>query len=180
MIVSQERVFQMLINVLQTLFDYNTWANQRVFEEALHLSFQQVAPDEQGQFDALYETLFHLVNAQHLWLARCRETALPSEVKGNPPSGFLALHHYWKQVDQETHTFVRAVDTLDLQRIIHYVNPQGEANAYPLWQLLYHQVNHAAQHRSELAVSLTRFGRSPGWLDFLYYLDLRDGTTLHT
>lgn len=169
----------MLINIMQTLFDYNTWANQQVFHEALHLSSQQITPNEQEQFDAFYNTLFHLVAAQHLWLTRCQEKPPLSEVQRNPRSDVLALHHYWRQVDQETHAFVRTMDSLDLQRIIHYVNPQGEANAYPLWQLLYHQINHAAQHRSEVAVSLTRFGHSPGWLDFLYYLDLRDGTTLH-
>jgi uncharacterized damage-inducible protein DinB len=38
-----------------------------------------------------------------------------------------------------------------------------------------HQVNHATQHRSEAAVMLTQFGHSPGWLDLLYYIDLRSG-----
>jgi len=36
-----------------------------------------------------------------------------------------------------------------------------------------HQVNHGTQHRSEAAMVLTRFGRSPGLLDFLYYLAVR-------
>jgi uncharacterized damage-inducible protein DinB len=51
------------------------------------------------------------------------------------------------------------------------VNNAGEPNAYPLWQLLTHQVTHAQQHRSEIAIALTEFGYSPGWLDFLIYID---------
>jgi len=57
--------------------------------------------------------------------------------------------------------------------IIHYVNSKGEPNAYPLWQILFHQANHAGQHRGEIAMVLTGFGHSPGWLDYWYFLDLQ-------
>ena len=58
--------------------------------------------------------------------------------------------------------------------VIEYVNTRGEAWSYPMWQQLIHQVNHATQHRSEVAVMLTESGVSPGDLDFLVYQD-----TLH-
>ena len=55
---------------------------------------------------------------------------------------------------------------------------QGERWAYPLWQQMIHQVNHATQHRSEAAVLLTQRGHSPGWLDLLYFVDLRNAPGL--
>jgi uncharacterized damage-inducible protein DinB len=58
---------------------------------------------------------------------------------------------------------------------VEYSNPAGERWAYPLWQQMVHQVNHGTQHRSEAAVMLTQFGHSPGWLDFLYFIDLQGG-----
>ena len=58
----------------------------------------------------------------------------------------------------------------DLGRGESYLHFQGERWAYPLWQQLLHQVNHATQHRSEAAL-LTRLGYSPGWLDLLVYVD---------
>jgi uncharacterized damage-inducible protein DinB len=71
----------------------------------------------------------------------------------------------------ESRAFVGGITERDLERTVTYVNFQGETWAYPLWQQLLHQVNHATQHRSEVAAQLTRFRHSPGWLDFLVYLD---------
>ena len=70
--------------------------------------------------------------------------------------------------------YVDGLEAADLERIVRYVNYQGETWAYPLWQQLLHQANHATQHRSEAALLLTRYGRSPGPLDFLVYFDLRE------
>jgi len=59
-----------------------------------------------------------------------------------------------------------------LARVIEYQNFKGERWVYPLWQQMVHQVNHATQHRSEVAMILTQWGHSPGWLDLLYFVDL--------
>ena len=52
---------------------------------------------------------------------------------------------------------------------------QGERWAYPLWQQMIHQVNHATQHRSEAAMMLTKLDCSPGLLDLLYFVDVEMG-----
>lgn len=41
----------------------------------------------------------------------------------------------------------------------------------PLWDMMWHVVNHSMQHRSEAAMALTALGRSPGDVDLLDYLD---------
>ena len=56
-------------------------------------------------------------------------------------------------------------------RVVEYKNTHGERWAYPLWQQVVHQVNHATQHRGEVAAALTELGHSPGDLDLLIYID---------
>ena len=61
-----------------------------------------------------------------------------------------------------------------LAAVVEYTNFHGERWAYPLWQQMTHQVNHATQHRSEAALMLTQAGHSPGGLDLLYFVDLQN------
>jgi uncharacterized damage-inducible protein DinB len=86
-----------------------------------------------------------------------------------------ALRTRWDEVEAATSQYVATLREPDLARVVSYVNFQGETWAYPLWQQLLHQVNHATQHRSEAALLLTRLGYSPGWLDLLVYVDQQDG-----
>ena len=78
----------------------------------------------------------------------------------------------WEGIEDETQAFVAGLTDAQLAGSVEYTNTEGERWVYPLWQQMIHQVNHATQHRSEAAVMLTQFGYSPGWLDFLYYVDL--------
>jgi len=82
-----------------------------------------------------------------------------------------AIRARWERIERDTHAFVAGLTDDALARVLEYTNMQGERWAYPLWQQMLHQVNHATQHRSEAAMMLTRLGHSPGWLDLLYFVD---------
>ena len=106
-----------------------------------------------------------------MWLERWRG---PSPTELWDPADFpdvAALRTRWDEVEAATSQYVATLRESDLVRVVSYVNFHGETWAYPLWQQLLHQVNHATQHRSEAALLLTRFGFSPGWLDLLVYVD---------
>jgi uncharacterized damage-inducible protein DinB len=83
-----------------------------------------------------------------------------------------ALRARWEEIERATAAFVAALTDARLAETVEYTNFQGERWAYPLWQQMTHQVNHATQHRSEAAVMLTRHGCSPGGMDLLYYIDV--------
>ena len=67
--------------------------------------------------------------------------------------------------------FVNQLTFYDLDRYVSYVNSLDETWEYQIWQMLLHQANHATQHRSELAMLLSAYGYSPGWLDFMIFID---------
>ena len=160
-----------MLEGIRDLYAYSAWANARILDTAEQLTPEQFTTSGDG-FDSVRDTLVHTASAamavagtvaRHAHRPSCgtRQT-LPTSQHFGPAGKRLRRRH------RSTSPSLREPD---LARVVSYVNFQGERWAYPLWQQLLHQVNHATQHRSEAALLLTRLGYSPGWLDLLVYVD---------
>jgi uncharacterized damage-inducible protein DinB len=66
--------------------------------------------------------------------------------------------------------FLSGLSDDDLDRTIHYTSTRGKPFENTLWHILLHVANHSTQHRSEAAILLTEWGRSPGDLDLIFFL----------
>lgn len=162
-----------MLQELRFLYDYNTWAMQRVLEAAGRLRLQQFVAGQDG-YDAIRDLLVHTVWAQWLWLERCRGGSATVLWQPGEFPYVATLAARWREVDAVTHDFLNKLTEDDLERVINYQNFAGETWRYPVWQALLHQANHAHQHRSEAALLLTRAGSSPGSLDLLVFEDERN------
>ena len=162
----------MLDTVIRSFYDYNAWANERVLDTATHLTPQQLAAPGGASFDSVRDTLVHTMNAQWLYLERWQGRS-PRSWPDQTYADLSGIRARWDAIERDTQAFVAGLDDARLATIVEYTNMKGETWAYPLWQQMIHQVNHATQHRSEAAVLLTQLGHSPGWLDLLYFVDLQ-------
>ncbi len=161
----------MLTQYLRTLYDYNGWANRRILDTTAQLPPELYLAGSGGSFPSLRDTLVHIMSAQWIWLSRWQGTSPRAMLDPHEYANVVAIRTRWEEIEQATQLFVGALDQDSLARVITYTNTHEEQWAYPLWQMLVHQVNHATQHRSEIAVTLTECGHSPGELDFLVYID---------
>jgi uncharacterized damage-inducible protein DinB len=168
----------MLTEVVRHLYDYNAWANARVLDTAAQLTREQFVAPGGASFDSVRDTLVHTMSAQWLYLERWQGRSPRAWPEVSTFGDIAAVRGRWDEVERDTRSFVAGLDDARLAAPLSYVNMQGETWTYPLWQQMLHQVNHATQHRSEAAVLLTQMGHSPGWLDLLYFVDLRSAPTL--
>lgn len=166
----------MIGEVVQTLYRYNTWANARVLDTAERLSREQFLTARGASFGSVRDTLVHTMSAQWLWLERWNGRSPAAAIDAREFSELASTRARWSGIERDTQAFVRGLTEAALGSVVEYRNTKGERWAYPLWQQMIHQVNHATQHRSEAAVILTRFGHSPGDLDFLQFIDGRGAT----
>ena len=80
------------------------------------------------------------------------------------------LNQRWDEEEILMRDYLAGLNDADLERVVTYQNTKGDSFSRPLWQLLTHVVNHGTQHRSEVALYLTNFDRSPGDMDITVFL----------
>jgi uncharacterized damage-inducible protein DinB len=162
--------------MIRTMYQYSAWANTRILDTAARLRPDQLVAPGGASYDSVRDTLVHTMSAQWTYLERWHGRSPRAGFDARSFPDLASIRARWGEIERDTAAFAAAVDEAQLGTVIEYVNFQGEKWAYPLWQQMVHQVNHATQHRSEAAMLVTHLGHSPGGLDFLYYLDLRAGT----
>ena len=164
----------MFADSVRTLYDYNAWANERVLAAAAHLTSEQLMAAGGMGRGSVRDTLVHIMSAQWLYLSRWQGTSPRADLTADEFPDLPVIRTRWSAIERDTQEFVSRLRDDDLAQVVAYVNTRGKRWAYPLWQQMLHQVNHATQHRSEVAAMLTHFGHSPGNLDFLIYIDLQN------
>jgi uncharacterized damage-inducible protein DinB len=156
---------------IRTLYQYSAWANGRILDTAAGLAPGQLTEGAGASYGSVRDTLVHTMSAQWIWLQRWKGVSPRVMLRAGDFPDLDAIRTHWAGLERETRDFVEGLGETQLARVISYTNTRGQEWAYPLWQMLIHQVNHATQHRSEAALLLTQMGHSPGDLDLLVYMD---------
>lgn len=161
------------VSRIQALYEYNTWANDRVLDVASHLTPEQFLRHLGSSYRSVRDTLAHVIGGEWIWLMRWKSTspnALPA------PSDFptlAALRTRWLEVQREQAEFVFGLTEEALVAQVAYINTRGEAFSYLLWQTMQHVVNHSTYHRGQITTMLRQLGAEPIATDFLVFYDLK-------
>lgn len=158
---------------IQTLYNYNYWANGRILSAAAQLSQEQFdAPSTSGSA-SLRATIEHVLDSELAWRMLLQHQTLDyfREQKRDDFATLAALAAYWREDEAAMRAWLATLTDDDLAGIVGYNTPEGDKRERVLWHCLWHVVNHGTQHRSEAAVVLTDYGFSPGGLDFTAFLN---------
>jgi uncharacterized damage-inducible protein DinB len=154
---------------LRSLFAYNEWANQRVFEAVRPLAEEQLQRPLGSSFASIRDTLGHVIAAEWLWLRRWNgesPRSIPEWTKG---SAVESLRTKLNEVETERAAFMQALAERDLDRQIDYTNFAGEDVRHPLRDLFFHLVNHSTYHRGQIATMLRQIGVKPIATDYTVF-----------
>lgn len=147
----------------RSMISYNRWANERIFHAA-----REMTPE---QFSSIADTLAHVLGTQLWWHSNWTgaEWAEPAQrLHADLKSEFEASH-------AQLHAFGERLDDDGWARTEAWWKQWGYDQVAPVGQTLFQVIYHGIQHRSEVAVTLTGLGFSPGDLDYLSFLQETGG-----
>ena len=156
----------MRISQIKELYDYNDWANKRLWQVVAGLNADQLDNDIHNGIGSIQTTLLHMVNAVWTWRTRW-QGGMPSTVLQREDFPTLqSIQTRWQEEEEQLQRFLTTLSDEDLYREVRYRRPAAPAEEFapPLWKTMLHLVNHQTQHRSEIAMQLTALGHSPGEL----------------
>ena len=160
-----------MLDVICLMYEYNYWANARIFAAAAKVSQEQFVAPGNLSHGGLRNTLVHVLAAERIWRSRCHERVSPTALLPVEDFSTLAdLRARWEPEERAMRGYIASLTEADLTSTINYTSTRGTPLQNVLWQILLHLVNHGTQHRGEAAVLLTGYGHSPGDIDLIVYL----------
>lgn len=122
-------------------------------------------------YGSIRATLVHLLRSEAGYLARWKGEQRDHSINEDNLPTLAALSERWSVEQTKMQAFLAQLTDMDLQREVRQVSPQsGREYVNPLWALMAQCINHGTQHRSEVALTITQLGHSPGDLDLIVYL----------
>ncbi len=162
---------------IQLLYEYDRWANTRVFGAASALSAEQFTRDLGGAFRSVRDTLVHIIAGEWGWLTYWKEPSPSSvdfaDLKARrdalfTPEAFPDVHaveRKWAEVEKEQAEFVNRVTSESLEEMFPYRTTQ-----LSLGRLMQHLANHSTYHRGQFALMMRQLEAEPLATDFHVFL----------
>ena len=144
--------------LLTSLCDYNVWANKRVVE--IIRSFPEDISDKfiESSFPSIRKTIYHIWDAQVVWLNRLQGISLntwPSKEYGD---GFAGYDLYFIQQSIDFHRFIQTRSETYFETTCFYKTLNGSDNQTKHWQIILHCMNHSTYHRGQIITMLRSIG----------------------
>ena len=159
----------MSASYFRTLIAYNRWAWGKVLDKVGELSDEEYA-SRQFNFGSVRSTLLHISRTEATYLARLKgEGRVPDRTEDEYPT-FAALRAVWEQQFEEQQAFAATLTDDHVGQDFTYAGTSGRATTLRRDLFLAQLINHSTQHRSEAAVAVTEFGRSPGDIDVSFFV----------
>lgn len=157
--------------MLESMLAYDAWANEKLFAQAAALTQEQLDEPTQYGRGSIRQILFHASGAMEVWAHVLAHGEYPTRRRKVEEYVTVDdLRAYANEINAAAHAALAQFSEEELAEVIPVPDPRGNVWQLARWHMLAQPLTHAMQHRAEVAAELTRWGRSPGDLDFVFFV----------
>lgn len=160
---------------LESLYDYNYWANHRYLATAEFLNDEQLFFKRDDHSASAYDTLLHMMSTETIWLQRWQGEAPKQEFTSNDFPNLKSIRENWTVLENQMREFLAAQNDESLQKDTVCIGFNGKPFHLLLWQMMAHVPNHNTHHRSELAAIFTAMDISHPEDETIQYFLIQSG-----
>lgn len=151
-----------MTSILVKLFEHNRWANLRAVAASAGLTDAQLDATVRGTAGSVRDTLMHVAGAEQRYVMR---------LSGRQPTygerdGWRGIGELRQALDESGRALVALAGRADPDEVLEG-EYQGRAYELPVATVYVQAINHATEHRSQIATILTQQGVEPpdcsGW-----------------
>jgi uncharacterized damage-inducible protein DinB len=154
---------------IQIIFEYDKWADLKMFEVVGALSGEQYKKNLNSSFGGIQGTFVHILSANKVWLNRWT---------GNEPEPLLIenfpdikiLKKQWDTYQCDISNFVQGLTEEKLNSSLRYKDFKGKTYDELLYQLIQHKVNHSTYHRGQMVMMLRQLEMPVVSTDLISYI----------
>ncbi len=157
---------------IRTLFAYNAWATNRIFEALKGLPEDQFTMDLRASHGGIRGALTHLVAAEKIWLSRLSGNPESTMISEKDTPSLSALKELWEDVAERTAKFIAELDDKKLSSTFEMTTTRGKKYTHFYQDALQHLVNHSTYHRGQIAVLMRQVGAQPVGTDLIAFYRL--------
>lgn len=142
-------------NEIKTLFDYNFWAFERVWECITQLSDEQFTEEIDYSTGSIRNIVCHLMSANARWVSRLQEKTPKLHITYEDFDSLSKTKTKWDELKKEFLNYVNSLDQeqLEMEATWEISNRNWKFNT-PRWELLLHIANHGTDHRAQILAIL--------------------------
>lgn len=145
---------------------YNVWANKRIAAVLDQLDETKYDETITSSFPSIRKTVFHLMDAEYIWLMRLQGQSLSKGFSDSLPAG--TKPSYYPEVSEKFLRFIEEKGEAYFAAVIDYRNLKGDAFSSTVAEIVMHCMNHSTFHRGQLVTMI----RQAGWNEKLPSTDM--------
>jgi uncharacterized damage-inducible protein DinB len=140
---------------IKLIFDYNSWAFERVWECISQLSDNQFVERMDYSTGSIRNIVVHMMSASRNWISRLKGTEMPPRLIFEDFDTLSNTKAKWEELQRECLEYVNSLNEEQLEETIPWELPaRGLKLSNLRWEILLHVANHGTDHRAQILAIL--------------------------